>query len=272
MQQGVSFLLRMAQGALIGLGSVLPGISGGVLSVVFGVYQPIMAFLASPRETARRHGRLLLPVGIGAVLGFVGVANVLSALLERYPDPSVCLFVGLIAGMLPGLYRQAGSQGRDARANMAMGAAFIAVLALLAALKAIRVQIAPGFGSYLFCGFCLALSVIVPGMSFSTLLMPLGLYAPFVGGIGALDGRVLLPGGIGAAVTILLLARAAEWLMAHRYAVMMHGILGVVAAATLAIVPFAGIAAAPAVCFACLAAGAACALAFERFNARVKAR
>ena len=42
------FFLKLIQGIVIGIGAVLPGISGGVLSVVFGVYQPIMEFLADP--------------------------------------------------------------------------------------------------------------------------------------------------------------------------------------------------------------------------------
>ena len=53
------------------------------------------------------------------------------------------------------------------------------VLALLLSLNVLSVTIAPSFGWYLFCGFCMALSIIAPGMSFSTLLMPLGLYTPW---------------------------------------------------------------------------------------------
>ena len=112
-------LIRVLQGALIGLGAVLPGISGGVLCVIFGVYQPIMEVLADPRRALRRHLRLLIPIGIGVVIGFLGIAKILGFLLNRYPDPSVCLFVGLIAGMLPSLYREAGEHGRGKSAFVA---------------------------------------------------------------------------------------------------------------------------------------------------------
>lgn len=56
------------------------------------------------------HIRKLLPVILGGAVGFLGVANILSFFLEKYPDPSVCLFVGLIAGMLPSLMREAGKK------------------------------------------------------------------------------------------------------------------------------------------------------------------
>ena len=104
-EKKASVWLRILQGALIGLGAVLPGISGGVLCVVFGVYQPVMEVLSDPVRGLKKHFRRLVPLGVGLVLGFLGIARLLGFLLNRYPDPSVCLFVGLIAGMLPSLYR-----------------------------------------------------------------------------------------------------------------------------------------------------------------------
>ena len=115
-----NFLLRIIQGALIGLGAVLPGISGGVLCVIFGIYKTIMEFLADPFRKMKTHLPLLIPVGIGGVIGFLGIANVLSFFLEKYPAPSVCLFVGLIGGMLPSLFREAGEQGRSKASYVSM--------------------------------------------------------------------------------------------------------------------------------------------------------
>lgn len=266
------FLFRILQGALIGLGAVLPGISGGVLAVIFGVYQPIMECLANPMKGVKKHLKLLMPIGIGVVVGFLGIAKVLAFLLDRYPNPSVCLFVGLIAGMLPSLYREAGEQGRNRNSFVALGAAFALVLALLVTLRVIQLAIVPNFAWYLFCGFCLALSVIAPGMSFSTLLMPLGLYTPFIDGIGNIDFAVLIPGGIGALLTVILFSRAVDSLMKSHYSVMFHGIIGVVIAATLVIIPFASFATvgSAVVNIVCMAAGVACALALDKFNSSVE--
>ena len=71
-------LIQVLEGALIGLGAVLPGISGGVLSVIFGIYRPIMELLSNPITNFRTHVPKLMPVIIGGVIGFLGVANVLS--------------------------------------------------------------------------------------------------------------------------------------------------------------------------------------------------
>ena len=165
------FLFKLLQGILIGLGAVLPGISGGVLCVVFGVYAPIMALLSNPFRAFKKYALTLLPIVIGMGIGFLGVSKALGILLKAYPDASVCLFVGLIIGMLPSLFREARSKGSvEIKDYAAMAIAFVVVFSLLLLLNEFSVRITPNFGWYLFCGFCLALSVIAPGMSFSTLL------------------------------------------------------------------------------------------------------
>ena len=265
-------VLRALQGMLIGVGAVLPGISGGVLCVVFGIYKPVMELLSSPVKKFKTHVPRLLPVIVGAALGFLGVAKVLAFFLEKYPDQSVCLFVGLIGGMLPSLFREAGEQGRTRGSWISLVAAFAVVLALLLSLNVLSVTIAPSFGWYLFCGFCMALSIIAPGMSFSTLLMPLGLYTPLVDGIGNLDFGVLVPAGIGALVTIVCLAKAINALFTHFYSCAFHAIVGIVIAATLVIIPFGSFTQGVGTAVAnivCLVVGVVAALALDKFNQSV---
>lgn len=265
----VRLVMRVLQGALIGLGAVLPGISGGVLCVIFGIYKPIMELLSNPIKNFKTHVPKLLPVILGGAIGFLGIANLLSFFLEAYPDQSVCLFVGLIGGMLPSLFREAGEQGRTKGSYISLAAAFVIVLALLGTLNVLSVTITPNFGWNLFCGFCVALSVIAPGMSFSTLLMPLGLYTPFVDGLGSLDFSVLIPAGIGAVVTVILLAKAVDALFDRFYPYAFHAIIGIVIAATIMIVPVGTFFATPAagvVNIVCIVVGIAAALALDRFN------
>ncbi len=275
-------LLRLIHGAIIGLGAVLPGISGGVLCVVFGVYKPIMELLSHPFKAIKKHAKTLIPVVIGIAIGFVAISRLLGFLLEKYPDPSVCLFVGLIAGMLPSLFREAGEKGRSKGSFISLAVCFVVVLALLLGLKAVNVTIVPNFWWYLFCGFCIALSVIAPGMSFSTLLMPLGLYEPLVSGIGSVADVVngfdkvrfdiIIPAGLGALITVILLAKAIDTLMNRHYSIVFHGIIGIVIAATIVIIPFNSFAAGfkeAAVNIACIVVGIVIALVLDKFNSKV---
>ena len=263
------FLGKVLQGALIGLGAVLPGISGGVLSVVFGVYRPIMELLSDPVHKWRIRLPGLFPYMIGSAAGFLGVANLLSYVLETYPEPSVCVFVGLIVGMLPSLWREAGEQGRNVGNVILSCVTLVAMLSLLFWLQNSQNTVEPGFFSFLFCGFAFALSVIAPGMSFSTILMPLGLYTPFVEGIGHMRPEVLLPGVTGCVVTFICLAKLVNRLFERHYALMFHGIFGIVGAATVMTVPwgsFATSADAASRNLFCMAAGIVAAILLDFMN------
>lgn len=272
---GKRLLLRVLEGILIGLGAVLPGVSGGVLCVVFGVYKPMMELLADPINSIKRHYTTLLPLILGIGIGFLGIARILGVVLTKYPSQSVCLFVGLIAGMIPSLFRQAGERGRTKSSYISMTVCFVVLLALLLSLRLVSVEIVPNFGWYMFCGFCLVLSVIVPGMSSSTLLMPLGLYTPFVDGIGRFNFSVLIPAGIGALITLLILARAINRLFEGHFSVAFHGIVGIVTAATVVIIPFKSFGESVStglINSGLLAAGIASALLLDRFNTRINRR
>ena len=69
-------IMRIVQGIIIGAGAILPGISGGVLAVVFGIYRPAMELLTHPRRALQRYWRMLLAVGIGWAIGFLGGGSV----------------------------------------------------------------------------------------------------------------------------------------------------------------------------------------------------
>lgn len=266
------FLIRVLQGVVIGLGAVLPGISGGVLGVIFGIYKPIMELLSHPVKNFKTHVPPLIPVILGGIIGFLGVANILAFFLEKYPDPSVCVFIGLITGMLPSLFREANEKGRRKGAFIPMFACMAAIFAILIGLQMTAIQVEPNSLWYLFSGFCLALSVIAPGMSFSTLLMPLGLYTPFVDGIGHVDMNILIPGAIGAIITVICLSKAINALFDNFYCLAFHGIIGIVIAATIMTIPFSGFSSPEAVFInlICMLAGILAALLLDRFNSRIK--
>ena len=67
------WLLRVIQGILVGSGAILPGISGGVLCVSFGLYQPMMALFAHPFRNFKTAFPQLFPAGIGWILGFLRI-------------------------------------------------------------------------------------------------------------------------------------------------------------------------------------------------------
>jgi len=72
------WLFRLVKGVLVGIGFIIPGLSGGVLAVILGIYEPLMRFLGNLREKFIRNVLFFLPVGIGGVIGVVAFSAVVD--------------------------------------------------------------------------------------------------------------------------------------------------------------------------------------------------
>lgn len=234
----VRWLRNLLCGVLIGAGAILPGVSGGVLAVVFDIYRPFMEVLTHPRRALPRYWRMMIPLGLGWVLGFLGIAKGISAAMTLSDAVTYWLFIGLIAGTAPSLFREAGKEGRSASA---WGSFLLCAAAVFAGLfyvsRVVHVQVEPSFGWYNFCGALWGMGVVIPGMTSSSVMMALGLYQPMLEGLARLDLLVLSAALPGMALTIALLARLVTWFFRRHYAAAFHGILGFVVASTLVIIP-----------------------------------
>ncbi len=233
-----SFITKLLQGILIGLGGILPGVSGGLLCVIFGLYRPIMATLSNPIRNIRKYYSVLIPVGIGVFVGFFGLARLVSVFMEANAELSTCVFVGLIFGMLPALWRDAGKEGRGTSAYVSMAISFVLLFGFLLYLQlGAAIQVTPNIGWFVFAGVIWGISVIVPGTSSSSTLLFFGLYQPMMDGLSSFDLSVVLPLFAGVAVLVLTLSRAVDFLFRKQYAVINHIIVGAVVASALPIVP-----------------------------------
>ncbi len=258
----LKLIINILLGAFIGIGAILPGLSGGVMCVVFGVYQPLMETLASPFKGVKKYWKMLLPILIGLAIGFVGFAGILDVLLENYPLPMQAAFVGLILGTFPALWKEAGEEKRTGGSWVTIILSFVLMFLIFAILgskgdeptqiaKLVgsifpigNISIKPNFFWYIVSGVICGISIIVPGMSFSSPLMCLGLFEPLTANLKALTKLDLsvvvsfvLPLGIGALATIFLLAKPVNWLFKKCNSIAYHFVLGTLLASTVLLIP-----------------------------------
>lgn len=232
-------LLYALQGAIVGIGAILPGISGGVLCVVFGIYEPMMEFLSNPIKCFKKHLKILIPFAIGWALGFVLLAKAVEFVFGLCQPAALMLFFGLICGTLPEML----VIKNDPQANTSKSwMPFVISLSfayLLFHLIEVGVQTTmdPSFLAFVFCGVLWGLSTIVPGMTSSAILIELGLYEELTAGIGSLKLPVMIPFLIGIIATVLLLARLINMLYKKHNTLICRVILGFVIASSLKIIP-----------------------------------
>ena len=231
-------LLWIIQGCIIGIGAILPGVSGGTLCYVFGIYDQLLEVLSNPFKGIKKHLKMLIFVGLGAGIGFVCFAGVTNWLLNLNEAVVMCVFVGLIAGTIPDLWKDAGAQGRTKLSVASLLISFVTVSVVFYIFKNVwTLTIQPGLVGWLLCGLFWGLSFIVPGLSSSTLLLFFGIYEKMSEGISTLDFKVLIPLGIAMLATLLLLSKVMKFIFDRYYATVSHCVMGFVLATTLMIVP-----------------------------------
>lgn len=232
-----AWLVRLLKGIAVGIGFILPGLSGGVLAVIFKIYDPLIKFLANPFRNFWRQVKYFLPVGIGGIIGVVLFSIVVAAAFGRYEAAFVCLFIGFVIGTFPSLWRQAGLKGRAAKHWLILAVSAAVIFAIMLAGGGLNLQVPPSIPVWLGSGALIGLGVIVPGMSPSNFLIYFGLYEKMAAGIKALDPATVIPLALGAIACVVLLAKLVEWALHRSYSTVFHLILGMVIGSSLAIFP-----------------------------------
>lgn len=231
------WLIRMLKGIAVGIGAILPGLSGGVLAVIFNVYDPLLKFLGNIRKNFMANVRYFIPIGIGGVVGVVVFSVFVEKAFGQYAAQFTCLFIGFVAGTFPSLFRTAGKEGRNTGDWSVLVISAIAIFLVMLMGSASLTQIEPSFLAWIFSGAMVGLGMIVPGMSPSNFLIYFGLYDKMAAGISAFDFSVIIPLAIGLVACVLLFAKLVNWLFGRYYSKMYHFILGMVVGSSVAIFP-----------------------------------
>lgn len=235
----VDWIIRLLKGVMVGIGFITPGLSGGVLAVVFGIYERLMRFLGNLREKFIQNVLFFLPVGIGGAIGVVAFSAVVDFAFTNYAGQFTLMFIGFIVGTFPSLFKTAGREGRKWWHWLLLVLMSGGTFYFMRWMETVRtVQLAQSFVNWLLSGALIGLGAVVPGMSPSNFLIYLGLYQPMAAGIKNLDLGVIVPLMIGGLVCVLVFARLISWLFKKFYGTMYHLILGIVIGSTIAIFPF----------------------------------
>ena len=233
----MSWLIRVIKGALIGIGAILPGLSGGVLMVVFGIYDHLISFLGNFPKNFKKYFLFFLPVGIGGILGILLFAGLVSAAFGKFAPQFVSLFIGFVAGTVPSLWKTAGLKGRGRNGYIALVTAAIAILVLMLYGENQLTSIEPNFLIWIGGGVLVGLGFIVPGLSPSNFLIYFGMYSKMSDGISSLDFSVIIPLMLGVLLAVIAFAKLVSILFERKYEIMYHIILGTVLGSSLAIFP-----------------------------------
>jgi putative membrane protein len=242
--------LHFAQGLLMGAADVVPGVSGGTMALIVGIYERLLravsavfsAVAAVPRGDLPRarealgevEWRFILPLGLGIVSAIVAGSRIILPLMERYPAQAHGLFFGLVAASLAIPWMRI--RRRDAITFVAVPAAAVLAFVLVGLPPAIVHD--PSMLRVFLSASVAICAMILPGVSGSFLLKVLGMYEVTLAALRDLDLTYVIVFCGGAAVGLGVFSKLLTWLLEHRHDITMAVLVGLMAGSLRALWPW----------------------------------
>jgi putative membrane protein len=237
------------KGFCMGMADLVPGVSGGTMAFILGIYERLLAAIRSfdkrwlialvslDVKTALRrpHWLFLLPLLAGILGALVFFTRVISipAMLTTHTEQIYGLFFGLILASIIVLLKEVGRLGIMDGIVLLLGTA---AGLLLVTQVPFSTPETPWF--VFFAGMIAISAMILPGISGSFILLLMRKYAYIMTAVGRFDFSVILPFALGCIAGLALFSRLLSWLLEHYYKNTLLIIKGILIASLWVLWPF----------------------------------
>ncbi|MGI9602845.1 MAG: DUF368 domain-containing protein [Acidimicrobiales bacterium] len=234
----ISTGLQFVRGFLMGAADVVPGVSGGTIALVVGIYERLIdnihrgasalgralrGDLSGLREGLRSvEWNFLIPLGVGIVVAFVGLAGVIERGLEDYPEAMAGLFLGLVAGSVIIALRLISWM----RPTLGVISMMVGVVTFIALGWSGGTVADPSLFAFFAAGGVAICAMILPGISGSFILLMLGMYAAVLDAVHDRDLVTLLVFALGAAIGLGLFSTLLTRLLGQYHDIVIAALVG----------------------------------------------
>lgn len=226
----------MIKGFVVGSTMMVPGVSGGSMAMILGIYDRLISSISSFFKDWKGNALYLLSFGIPALLGIVLCAGPITNIITLFPVVSMFFFFGLVFGSVPMLIKKAEIHRVDWKLVLSfiIGLAIVVSMAYLPPMGGEGgADLTMNFSTFMLqivTGVVVAIGFILPGISTSYLLLVLGTYDYIMLAISNLDILALVPFVLGFVLGVILLTRVLEICMQRfpqlTYSMIMGFLLG----------------------------------------------
>ena len=230
--------LTVLKGFCMGAADIVPGVSGGTVALVFGIYEHLVHNVGTGAKAlgslakasvARFVAHLrqvdwwfLIPLGVGVLAAVALLSSVIEQQLHDRPEEMAGLFFGLVVGSIVVAWRLLGDRGPIVLAIMvAVGVVAFVLLGLQSG-----PAVDPPLLAYLGAGAIAICAMILPGISGSFLLLMMGMYAAVLGAVHDTDLAPLAVFAVGAVLGLALFSTLLNWLLDHYHDPLLAALLG----------------------------------------------
>ncbi|MEG2321864.1 MAG: DUF368 domain-containing protein [Bacilli bacterium] len=245
-------LLLIVKGFIMGIANVIPGVSGGTLAIILGIYEQFISSISHFFSNFKENIRFLIPLFIGLGLAIITMSGVIDYSFTHFPIPTTMFFVGLVIGGIPLLYNKVKGKKTNKVTSLLI-ALFTFSLVIFVALAdkifghSLAVNLTSlnltGYITLFVVGVVAAATMVVPGISGSLVLMLLGYYYPILALIKSIihfenlttNLLVATVFGLGVILGIVLVSKLIEYLFKKYEVKTYYGVLGFIFASIIAI-------------------------------------
>lgn len=213
-------IINVIKGVIVGIATLVPGVSGGTMAIIVGIYDQLIHSISAFFKDVKKNIIFLGTVGIGAIIGIGAFSKLVEYCLNNFKMPTVYLFLGIILGGIPILYKKTEVAHKKKSDWLYFGIGFVIIL-IMSLYSGTIVNLANSEGLikaiFLFiAGTIIAVALILPGISTSFLLLVLGLYDITLSAINNLDFGYLIPICLGAGFGVIATTKVLENLMKNK--------------------------------------------------------
>lgn len=159
-------------GLLIGLGKIIPGVSGAMIAISFGIYDKLINSILKPFENIK----FIITIGIGFLLAIVFGSKAIIYFMDNYYYLTMIFFIGLISGGIPKVINKAYNKNFSMKHFIVTLITFSLVITLSFFKKQSYIESDINYLFLVVIGFIEALTMIIPGISGTAVLMIIGYY------------------------------------------------------------------------------------------------
>lgn len=210
-------LHTLLKGAIIGGTMLVPGVSGGSMAMILGIYDKLISSISSFHRHKRESFLFLMFFSLSSGMGMLLFANPLFLLIEKHPMPLHYFFMGTVFGGIPLIFKQAEVKRISGKVLLyiLVGTLIVILLTFIPAGN-FQAKTSSVFLSNMLiiaAGFIAAVALVLPGISVSYMLLILGLYDETMRAISVLDLSFLIPLFVGLLIGIILTTKMLEHAM-----------------------------------------------------------
>ena len=244
----IKFFFGFLKGIFIGLANIIPGVSGGTIAVILGIFDDLIDTINNFFRDIKKNLGFITPIGFGILFSFLFFSSILELCLKKYSLPTNIFFVGLVFGSIPVIYKKAIKNG--VKKNYFLYTLLSILIVILASnfnndsVTQINNNLSFIFLLKIFFGGLLAaIAMIIPGISGSFIMVLLGIYPTVINSVSNISrcllnlsdknllirtGAIIFSLGLGLFLGILLISRLISVLLEKFYSETYFCILGLI--------------------------------------------